>query len=90
MAQEKITCSDAEKLRHWLDYAVPRGDYNKIKRKLVEECMVPTYTFRNWIYGRCRIPWGAKRDINRVTKEYSGEEIFTIVEPGEIALGVRG
>ena len=82
--------TDAKKIRHWLDYCVPRGDYNKLKKRLVEECLVPQYTFNNWLYGKCRIPESGKRDINRVTLEYSGIEIFTIAKPGGISEGVCG
>ena len=82
--------TESEKLRHWLDYSVPRGEYNKQKRRLVEACLVSASTFNNWLYGKCRIPFSAKRDINRVTLEVSGVEIFTIVEPGGVSEGVCG
>lgn len=82
--------TDAEILRHWLDYSVPRGDYNKQKSRLVVECLVPVSTFNNWLYGKCRIPDSGKRDINRVTLEVSGKEIFTIAKPGGIPEGVCG
>lgn len=32
--------TDAEILRHWLDYSVPRGEYNKQKSRLVEVCLI--------------------------------------------------
>lgn len=91
--------SDAELLRHWLDFNVSRGDYNNVKRRLVEECLVTMATFNNWLYGRCRIPHPGKRDINRVTLELSGKEIFPIVstkelltlaKPGGYSAGVCG
>lgn len=82
--------TDAEILRHWLDYSVPRGEYNKQKNRLVQECLVTVSTFNNWLYGKCRIPDSAKRDINRVTLEVSGKEIFTIAKPGGIPEGVCG
>lgn len=82
--------TDAEILRHWLDYSVPRGEYNKQKKRLVEECLVSASTFKNWLYGKCRIPESGKRDINRVTLEYSGIKIFTIAKPGGISEGVCG
>lgn len=81
--------TDAEKLRYWLD-SVPRGEYNKQKSRLVEECLVSASTFNNWLYGKCRIPDSGKRDINRVTLEVSGEEIFTIAKPGGISEGMCG
>lgn len=72
--------TDAEKLRHWLD-SVPRGEYNNIKRRIVEVCIIPPYTLNNWLHGLCRIPNLAKREINRVTLEVSGIELFTIAKP---------
>jgi len=81
--------TDAEKLRYWLD-SVPRGEDNKQKSRLVEECLVSASTFNNWLYGKCRIPDSGKRDINLVTLEVSGEEIFTIAKPGGISEGVCG
>lgn len=81
--------TDAEKLRYWLD-SVSRGEYNKQKSRLVEECLVSASTFNNWLYGKCRIPDSGKRDINRVTLEVSGEEIFTIAKPGGISEGMCG
>lgn len=89
-AQNEIKhLTDAEILRQWLD-SVPRGDYNKQKQRLVEECLVSVSTFKNWLYGKCRIPEAGKRDINRVTLEYSGFRIFTIAKPGGISEGVCG
>lgn len=90
MKKEVNHLTDAEKLRHWLDYCVPRGEYNKQKARLVEACLVPVSTFNNWIYGKCRIPNSAKRDINRITLEVSGMEIFTIVKLEEYTGGVSG
>lgn len=82
--------TDAEILRHWLDYSVPRGEYNKQKSRLVEACLVSISTFNNWLYGKCRIPDSGKRDINRVTLEFSGVEIFSMAKPGGISEGVCG
>lgn len=82
--------TDAEKLRHWLDFSIPRGEYGKMKRHLAQECLVSDNTFKNWLYGQSRMPESAKRDINRVTMEYSGKEIFTIAKPAGISDGVCG
>ena len=88
MQKEIKYLTDAEILRHWLDFSVPRGEYNKQKRRLVEVCLVSKSTFNNWLYGKCRIPESGKRDINRVTLEFSGKEIFTLANPGEVSEGV--
>lgn len=85
---ENKSMTDAQILRHWLDYSVPRGEYNKVKRRIVEVCLVPVHTLNNWIYGACRIPESGKRDINRVAIEISGEEIFTVAQPGGDSVGV--
>ncbi len=81
--------TDAEILRRWLD-TIPRGEYNTVISKLVDACLVPYSTFRNWRYGNCRIPAAGKRDINTVTREVSGIEIFTIAKPEETTEGVSG
>ena len=89
MRDEIKHLTDSEILRQWLD-SVPRGDYNNQKVRLVNECLVSTSTFNNWLYGKCRIPNSGKRDINRVTFEVSGIEIFTIAKPGGISEGMCG
>lgn len=81
--------ADDKILRQWLD-TIPRGEYNKVLSKLVDACLVPMSTLKNWRYGNCRIPAAGKRDINTVTKEVSGVEIFTIARPGGISEGVSG
>jgi hypothetical protein len=82
--------TDSEKLRNWLDFSVPRGEYNNIKARLVSECLVSVFTFNNWLYGKCRIPNAGKRDINRVTMEITGTEIFTNSQTGGQSEGVSG
>lgn len=81
--------TEAYILRQWLD-TIPRGDYNKIMSLLFARCLVNKSTFANWRYGRCRIPEASKRDINSVTQEISGIEIFTIAKPEEMTEGVSG
>ena len=76
-------------MRCWLD-TIPRGEYNNVKRKLVEACLVPMSTLKNWIYGNCRIREAGKRDINKVTLEVSGIELFKIAKPGGNSEGVCG
>lgn len=71
--------AEGEILRQWLD-TIPRGQYNNVKDRLVSECLIQKHTLNNWIYGICRIPDAGKRDINRVTLEISGIEIFTIAK----------
>lgn len=73
--------TDAQILRHWLE-SLPYCQYNNTKRRIVETCLVTVHTLRNWLYGNCRIPMSAKRDINSISLELSGVEIFTIVKPG--------
>lgn len=80
MEKELNTLSDDKILRDWID-TLPIGKYNKIINLLVERCLVNRTTFRNWRYGNCRIPMAAKRDINSVTREISGFDIFKIALP---------
>lgn len=84
---ENSRLADAKKLRCWLD-TIPRGEYNNVKRKLVEACLVPISTFNNWRYGNCRIPEAGKRDIDKVALEVSGIELFKIAKPGGDSEGV--
>lgn len=77
---EKKVITDGEILRRWLG-KISLCEYNNVIDKMVRSCLVPRSTFRNWRYGACRIPMAAKRDINKVTLEITGEEIFEIVEP---------
>lgn len=72
--------TDAKILREWLE-SVPFGKYNAVKQQLVEKCLIPGTTLSNWIYGKCRIPMAAKRDINEISMLVSGREIFTVVKP---------
>lgn len=89
MEKGRKKASDGVVLHQWLD-SVPRGEYNALRRRMVEECLVSKETFRNWLYGKCRIPMAAKRDINRVTKAFSGVDIFEIVKPECYSGGVNG
>lgn len=75
-------------LRNWLNRSVSREAYPDVKKRLARECLVRSSSFHNWLYGYCNIPLAAKRDINRVTMEISGREIFTIVYPEDADEGV--
>ena len=86
--KEKIA-SEAQILRNWLD-SIPRSGYNAVISKLVERCMIPKTTYQNWRYGRCRIPEAGKRDINSLTKEISGIEIFKLAFPVKASGGASG
>lgn len=77
---EKNVVTDGKILRQWLD-KIPFGEYNNVIERLVRTCLVSRGTFNNWRYDACRIPMAAKRDINSVTVELTGEKIFEIVEP---------
>lgn len=69
--------TDAQILRSWLN-KVPYGEYNAVRSKMVEKCMVTKQTFANWQQGLCRIPKLAKSVINTVAKDYNGTKIFDI------------
>lgn len=68
-------------LRNWLN-SLPHKAYQKVKLRLAEECLVPMHTLNNWIYGKCVIRPASQRDINRVSIEITGNELFTITNPG--------
>lgn len=75
--------TDAEILQRWLK-TIPYGEYNNTIKRLVDECLVSRSTFNNWRYGLSRIPASGKRDINRVSLEISGIELYKIVKPEEV------
>lgn len=88
MESEKKLLTDAQILRDYMD-SIPHGIYNKVRDLIVAHCMVPKHTFKNWMQGYCRIPNLCKREINRISLEVSGIEIFTIVAPGAKAGGAN-
>ena len=64
-------------LRDWLN-AVPYGDYNVIKERMVAECMVSKAIFWNWVAGLTKIPKLAQHTINIVAMNYNGSRVFNI------------
>lgn len=80
--QEKKSSEDAKKLRDWIA-TIPYGQYNAVINTLVERCLISKSTLSNWRFGNCRIPMSGKRDINSVSMEISGIEIFRIEIPEE-------
>jgi len=81
--------TDGQILRNYIAN-LPCGIVNKVIARMVEHCLVTKYVFANWRYGRCRIPLSGKRDINTITREVSGIEIFTIPKPEDMAEGASG
>ncbi len=81
--------TDDEALRYWLD-TIPVGKYKAVIAKLLDVCLISRATLANWRYGNCRIPASGKRDINKVSKDVSGIEIFKIANPENSAEGVSG
>lgn len=88
-SNKKILPEDAKILHDWMQN-LPYKDYNKVRKQLLAECLIPSYTLSNWMNGNCKIRPAAKRDINRVTMAVSGKEIFTIAEPGKTPEGASG
>lgn len=76
--------TDAQILRHWLNYSTSRGDYNTVKKQLVCCCFGENYserdffTFRNWLYGRSKIPTPAKILMNAKARDLGLPEIFNL------------
>lgn len=71
MNSEKDYPVDTKKLRDFM-FNLRFCEYNATRKQLVEACMVPGYTFSNWLSGAARIPALAKQKINEVT----GKQIF--------------
>ncbi len=71
---------NSEILKNWF-LTIRPIDRKQVFKRLYEETLASPTTLNNWRYGSARIPLAAMRDINKVTKEYSGYEIFEIVRP---------
>ncbi|GFI53088.1 hypothetical protein [Duncaniella muris] len=69
--KNKTFPTDAKKLRDYM-FNLRYFDYFNVRAKIVEACMIPPYTFANWLGGRTRIPELAKQKINEVI----GKQIF--------------
>lgn len=68
---EKSYPEDTRKLRDYM-FQLRHCDYLEVRKAIIEGCLVPTYTYSNWLHGRCRIPALAKQKINEII----GKEIF--------------
>ncbi|MBD5184463.1 MAG: hypothetical protein HDS97_06195 [Bacteroidales bacterium] len=66
-----------EILKNWL-LSIPLCDKEHVFNRIYEECLINAHTLKNWRYGKCRIPLSGMRDLNKVSLEYSGFEIFEI------------
>lgn len=77
MQTKKDDLTPAKKLHEWL-YSLPRRDFGKAKKLVCRECFVKMTTLDSWLYGKSVMPMRARRDINRLTQELSGYELFTI------------
>ena len=58
---------DGEKLTAWLN-SVPHGDYRQILATIMEVCLIPATTLKNWRDGKCRIPELHKVKINEIAQ----------------------
>lgn len=71
MDRKKNYSEDVKKLRDFM-FNLRYCEYNKTRKLIVDACMIPAYTFSNWLSGAARIPELAKQKINEVT----GKQIF--------------
>ena len=71
MCDAKKYPEDAKKLRDFM-FNLRYCEYNDTRKRIVEGCMIPAYTFSNWLSGSARIPALAKQKINEVT----GVQVF--------------
>jgi hypothetical protein len=60
-----VKLSDKEALNKFMK-SVPYGEYSDVRRKIIEGCKVPTYTFSNWMSGIARIPELHKDKIEEI------------------------
>lgn len=84
ISKVKNQLTDAEILHQWMQN-LPYKNYNATRARLVSACMVPVDTFRNWMYGKSRIPMLAKREMNKIGVEITGKNIFEIEAPTSLS-----
>ena len=75
--ENKSKLSDDEILRNWIS-TIPVGRYAGVVDDILDTCMISRDTFKNWRYGRCRIPAAGKRDLNIISQKISGVDIFDV------------
>lgn len=68
MNSQKNYPEDAKKLRDFM-FNLRYCEYFTIRKRLIEACMVPSYTFNNWLGGIAKIPPLAKQKINETTNK---------------------
>lgn len=78
----KKTKENARILSEWLKNNLTLANYNEIVGEMVAGCMVTKSTFRNWTYGRCRIPALAMVKLNEISMKYNNTRIFGDAEVG--------
>jgi hypothetical protein len=64
---DEVRISDKEALNKYMK-SVPYGEYSDVRRKIIEGCKIPTYTFSNWMSGIARIPELHKDKIEEIIR----------------------
>jgi len=64
---------DSVALTDFLNGIESRWERLALQERICQECLIPSYTLRNWKYGLARIPELHKRKI----EETIGENIFS-------------
>ena len=54
--------------RQWLD-SIPTGEYPEIRKRILNDCIIKDYVFKNWRNGITKIPPLAKEKINSIANK---------------------
>lgn len=66
---------EVNELKLWLE-SIPMGNYEAIRRQILERCKTKDYIFRNWKCGVTKVPLLEKSIINKIALEYNGSTCF--------------
>lgn len=68
---KEMKTNEINQFRNWLD-SIPTGDYNDVRLRVIEECLINDQIFRHWKAGNSKVPNLAKPII----EEIAGKPIF--------------
>ena len=74
METEKVKVETNE-FRAWLE-TIPMGDYEAVRRQIIEKCKTKDYIFRNWKSFITPVPLLERSIINQIALEYNGTVCF--------------
>jgi len=61
-----------EKFRNFMD-SMPKGQFDNIKKQVIDTCIITEDVYKNWYYGRTKVP----PLHQKVIEELAGEKVFS-------------